>query len=96
MAMPGSIQDRNYAKFVETASGETAVRVLDDHVKSGLSGSLLQGVVYDYGSVAYPVNTTEVYTFRNGGASGTIVATITLIYTSSSKQNLSTFEVVKP
>jgi hypothetical protein len=36
---------------------------------------------YDYVSVAYPINTTEVYTFYAGGASGTLVATVTVVYT---------------
>jgi len=45
---------------------------------------------YDYVSVAYPVATTEVYTFKEGGAGGTTVATVTIVYTDSSKQNLST------
>lgn len=45
---------------------------------------------YDYIAVTYPVNTTEVYTYRLGGAGGTIQATLTVVYTSSSKNDLST------
>ncbi len=46
--------------------------------------------IYDYVSVAYPAATTETYTFKNGGSGGTTVATVTVVYTDSSKENLST------
>jgi hypothetical protein len=45
---------------------------------------------FDYISVAYPIDTTEVYTFKTGGSGGTTVATVTVVYTDSSKANLST------
>jgi hypothetical protein len=47
---------------------------------------------YDYVSAAYPNATTEVYTYKSGGSSGTTVATLTVIYTDSSKDNLSSVE----
>jgi hypothetical protein len=52
-------------------------------------GSLITEL-YDYISVAYPINTTEVYTFKTGGSGGTTVATITVVYTDSTKINLNT------
>lgn len=45
---------------------------------------------YDYVSVAYPLTTTEVYTFKVGGTGGTTVATVTIVYTDATKENLST------
>ena len=45
---------------------------------------------YDYVEVAYPTATSEVYTFKTGGAGGTTVATITLVYTDATQANLST------
>ena len=45
---------------------------------------------HDYISAAYPNSTTEVYTYKEGGASGTTVATITVVYTDSSKDLIST------
>lgn len=45
---------------------------------------------YDYVSVAYPTSSTETYTFKSGGASGTLIATIAVVYTDSTKQSLST------
>lgn len=45
---------------------------------------------YDYLSVSYPDSVTEIYTFKTDGASGSTVGTITIVYTSSTKANLST------
>ena len=45
---------------------------------------------YDYVSVAYPNATTEIYTFKTGGSGGTTVATVTVVYTDSTKEDLST------
>ena len=45
---------------------------------------------YDYVVVTYPVATTDVYTFKEGGSGGTTVATVTLVYTDSTKSDLST------
>jgi hypothetical protein len=45
---------------------------------------------YDYVAVAYPTATSEVYTFYAGGATGTLVSTISLAYTTAAKDVLST------
>lgn len=50
--------------------------------------SQLVNVVYDAGTVDYPDNVTEVYKFRVGGMTGTVVQTITLVYTSANKSRL--------
>lgn len=44
---------------------------------------------YDYLSVAYPSADTETYTFKAGGSGGTTVAVLTLVYTDSTKEFLS-------
>ena len=44
---------------------------------------------YDYISVAYPDSVTETYIYKSGGSGGTTVATITVVYTSSTKDSLS-------
>ncbi len=46
--------------------------------------------IYDYVAVTYPVATTEVYTFKTGGSGGSTVATVTLVFTDSTKASLST------
>lgn len=45
---------------------------------------------HDYISVAYPNGTTEVYTYKTGGASGATVSTVTVVYTTTAKELLST------
>lgn len=49
---------------------------------------------YDYVSAAYPTTSVEVYTYRLGGVSGTIVAVATVQYTDDTKEVLSSFSVV--
>lgn len=53
---------------------------------SGSGGGMLAGVTFDAVDASYPNATTEVYEFYTGGLSGTLVATITVIYTNASKQ----------
>lgn len=45
---------------------------------------------HDYVSVAYPDGVTEIYTFRSHGANGGIRAVLTVVYTDSTKANIST------
>lgn len=72
--------DLEKMKFDDPSSRTPAVRVF--------SAGLLN-VQYDYVSVAYPNATTETYTFKTGGSSGTTVRVITVTYTDSTKENLS-------
>lgn len=63
----------------------------DGHVQIDVNAtSGLIDFAYNYISVAYPTSTTEVYTYKTGGSSGTTVATITVTYTDSTKANIST------
>jgi len=43
---------------------------------------------FDYIGATYPDTSTEVYTYKLGGASGTLVGVITVVYTDSSKANI--------
>lgn len=55
------------------------------------ASSLSQGIYtlpFDYVGAAYPNATTEVYTTRVGGASGSIQEVVTVTYSDSSKENL--------
>lgn len=58
-------------------------------------GSLIK-FDFDYYSVAYPLATQEVYTYRMGGASGTIVGVVTINYTDGTKANISNASVAIP
>ncbi len=52
--------------------------------KSKIIGAAVD-VSWDYLAVSYPSGTQEVYTFKTGGSGGTTVKTITVNYTSSTK-----------
>lgn len=45
---------------------------------------------FDYVAATYPTGSSEVYTFKTGGSGGTTVAVVTVVYTDSTKANLST------
>lgn len=44
---------------------------------------------YDYIGVSYPIATQEVYVYKTGGSGGTTLATLTVDYTDSTKENIS-------
>lgn len=79
-------------KFATNANNKVIVRTEDESL-AGLGG-LLSGIKWDRGAVSYPNSTTEVYTYysgSSGGVGGTLVATITVTYTSASKNEVATF-----
>lgn len=56
----------------------------------GQVGSPLDSLDWDAVQVNYPDTVTEEYEFYTGGLAGTLVATATVVYTSSSKASLDT------
>ena len=56
------------------------------------NGSGLVTASYDYVTISYPTDTTEVYVFKSGGSAGTTVSTVTLTYTDATKNSLSSVE----
>lgn len=81
MVLKSNVTDREFNKFEETPAGEHAVRVLP-------FGALDIPVNSDYIGVTYPDNVTEVYVYRDGGASGTVLKTITVVYVNASREDL--------
>lgn len=83
MVMSNVLNDRERDKFKQGSNGETLVQttIVD-------SGSLLQGISFDYIAITYPTSTTEVYTYKTGGSGGTTVATVTTTYSSSAKKEI--------
>ena len=98
MAISNNRKDRDRAGFKENAiDGGTDRRTCDITAHAKLddiitNGSILAGVDWDYVKVTYPNATTETYTFREGGSGGTVQATVTLVYTDSTKEDLDTAE----
>ena len=61
----------------------------DKPVPVQLNGGLLVTVPFDAIEAAYPLATQEVYSYKIGGLSGALVATITVNYTDASKSVIS-------
>lgn len=93
MALPSTIQDRDFRNFDDNGDGTTSrwVKIFGGG-GTGEEGGLLSGVTYDNGDVAYPDAVTHVYTFRLSAAT---VAVVTLVFTDATYAKLSTFAVVK-
>lgn len=66
---------------------------LDVNVKAG-SSLALDGVNRDYVKQTDPDAITEVYTYRLGGAAGTITEIVTVVYTTPAKSTLDYADIV--
>jgi hypothetical protein len=85
---------------------EVAVDHVTDSIKIGdgtrTAGVTHQGAVkvssglvkeaFDYFSGEH-TNTTSVYTYRRGGPSGTVVATVSIVYTNTNKSEIASLTV---
>lgn len=79
MALPNELNDRQHKTHVDDIYGDTATRVVKG----------LKLPVYDYTSLAQ-ASTTDTWTFKIGGSSGTVVGTLLITYTDSTKETIST------
>ena len=64
----------------------------EEHDADASAKRVVQGLslpTHDYEEYTYPDSTTTVLTCKQGGASGTTVATLTIIYTDSTKEDVS-------
>lgn len=73
--------------------GTKKVSIYGDNGNGGLTRLFANGLqlgVYDYVSLALSSgDTTETYIFKTGGAGGTTVATVTIVYTDSTRSVIS-------
>ena len=79
MALPNELNDRQHKTHVDDIYGDTATRVVKG----------LKLPVYDYTSLSQ-ASTTDTWTFKIGGSSGTVVGTLLITYTDSTKETIST------
>ena len=80
MALPKSVAQCEHDKFVETADGSVAVRTL---LYSGLVPDSYDYIALTYVAAGDGAGEVETVTFKEGGAGGTTVATLTLTYNAS-------------
>lgn len=57
-------------------------------LRTGGSGTLLDGIVFDSFFATFPSSTVEVYEYYQGGLAGTVVATVTITYTDATKTSV--------
>jgi len=88
MATPNfkNVKHSGMLSWVDTTKKWVAYIDKQDDIIDAIGGFTIGE--YDYISVAYPNTTTEVYTFKTGGSGGTTVATITVVYSDSTKEAL--------
>lgn len=74
--------------------GVKKVSLYGDNGNGGLTRLFASGMqlgIFDYVSMTLSAgNTTETWTMKTGGASGTTVATVTIVYTNSTRNVVST------
>jgi len=80
MPFSDNIKNREFDKFLNV-NGETGVRVATQDVFGAPLSS-------DSFTVEYPTATREIYKFRQGGITGTVLKTITINYTDASKTEI--------
>lgn len=72
---------------VENAAG-TVINPSTEETSQSIAG--LNIPKYDYVSFSYDSSTQTTITFKTGGSGGATVATLVLVYTDSTQNNLST------
>jgi len=84
MALPNTIQDRDFNNFVEI-DGKPHRLVSGSLTANIAIGSLLEGITFDNILASYPSAVVEVYAYRTGV---TLEATVTVTYTDATKKYL--------
>jgi hypothetical protein len=80
-----ALDDLELDKFDTNSSNETVVRIVE---AAGLSAPASA----NSGTIEYPNSTTEIIKFRSGGIAGTVLKTLTLYYSDSTKTELTGWE----
>lgn len=72
--------------YIDPSSKEPVMNVAGSVSITGISPI----TEWDYISASYPDSVTEVYTYKLGGSGGDVVQVITVVYTTSAKNYVST------
>ncbi len=84
MALSPALVDREQGKFRDAGS------VTSSRVATVIEGALQAPVATDAIVVSYPSATVETYEFKSGGTGGTLLMTLTVTYTTPTKEFIST------
>lgn len=85
MALPKTIEDRNYQSFEENTDDQGVDRRVAVKGSVDSTGSILEGISFDAVDGTEASATVETYEYYSGGLAGTLVATVTITYTNASK-----------
>lgn len=77
-------------KFRDAGGGQSAVAVVG--ASGEVIGNGMWSLPYDTIVATYPTDTTEVYTTKIGGTSGSVQEVITVTYIDNTKEDISTIE----
>jgi len=80
-----SLKDHDIQSFVELSGSESARRVV-------FSGGTVRPANADAVTASYPSTVVEVYEYRQGGVAGTVLQTVTVTYTNSTKERVASVE----
>ena len=86
-AAPGDVER---GRLRSATSGVSAVAVVNADGSQIAAANSIWTLAYDYIGATYPNSTTEQYVSRVGGAGGSVQQTVTVVYTDSTKANVST------
>ena len=87
-----TLRDRDFQSFVESPGRGlpyTAREVFIDKLNSFSPPSSADSI-----TAQYPDNVTEIYEYREGGITGTILNSVTVIYLDSTKELIQSVSVV--
>jgi hypothetical protein len=88
MALPLTQQQREYTNFKDNGDQTTSRFVHVVNSSGTPSGSILSGINWDYFSFSSPNSLTDVWTYKLGGPTGAVVATVTVIYDSECRSKI--------
>lgn len=66
----------------------TVINPATEDTLAALAGMVTSA--FDYIEATYPTSSSEIYVYKTGGTSGTIISTITIVYTDTTKEFIST------
>jgi hypothetical protein len=92
--MSGVLLERDYKNLgdIDATKTKRFVEVVNSDSNPIKIGGLLSGLTFDSISVTYDSAIQETYRYYTGGIAGTLVATLTVIYTDATKNFLNTIE----
>lgn len=85
------VDDSGLEALRKAADQVTPGSAADYYIKTRSTGLNIAPALANAATVEYPSATSEVIKYRSGGISGTILKTVTVTYTDSTKRDISSW-----